>query len=37
MSHSIKPRKTPSHVDAWAVIFLLILVVAGFVFWKGHA
>jgi hypothetical protein len=36
MNHSIKPRKNASHVDAWAIAFVVILVVAAVVFWAGH-
>ena len=36
MSHSVKPRKNDSHVDAWAIAFLIILVVAAAVFWVSH-
>jgi hypothetical protein len=36
MSHSIKPRKSASHVDAWAIAFVVILVVAAVVFWASH-
>ena len=35
MSHSIKPRKTSSHVDAWAIAFVVILMIAGAVFWTN--
>jgi hypothetical protein len=36
MSQSIKPRKNASHVDAWAIAFVVILVVAAVVFWTSH-
>ena len=36
MSQSVKPRKSDSHVDAWAIAFLIILVVATAVFWVSH-
>lgn len=36
MSQSVKPRKSDSHVDAWATAFLIVLVVAAAVFWVSH-
>ena len=36
MSNSIKARKPDSTVDAWAILFLIILVVGTAVFWVSH-
>jgi hypothetical protein len=36
MSTPVKVRKSDSKVDAWAIFFLIILVVATAVFWVGH-
>jgi hypothetical protein len=36
MSHPTKARKPDSTVDAWAILFLIILVVGTAVFWVGH-
>ncbi len=36
MSNPTKARKPDSTVDAWAILFLIILVVATAVFWVSH-
>lgn len=36
MSHPTKARKSDSSVDAWAILFLIILVVGTAVFWVSH-
>ena len=36
MATPLKPRKSDSHVDAWAILFMIILVVATAVFWVSH-
>lgn len=36
MSNPIKARKTDSTVDAWAILFLIILVVSTALFWVSH-
>ena len=36
MSTPVKVRKSDSKVDAWAIFFLIILVVATAVFGVGH-
>ncbi len=36
MSTPVKARKSDSKVDAWAILFLIILVVATAVFWVSH-
>ncbi len=36
MSTPAKVRKNPGKVDAWAIVFLVILVVAAAVFWSNH-
>ncbi len=36
MSNSTKARKSDSTVDAWAILFLIILVVSTAVFWVSH-
>lgn len=36
MSNPIKARKTDSTVDAWAILFLIIMVVSTAVFWVSH-
>jgi len=36
MSNPTKARKPDSTVDAWAILFLIILVVSTAVFWVSH-
>jgi len=36
MSNPTKARKSDSSVDAWAIFFLIILVVLTAVFWVSH-
>jgi len=36
MSNPVKSRKPDSRVDAWAILFLIILVVSAAVFWVSH-
>jgi hypothetical protein len=36
MSNPTKATKTDSNVDAWAILFLIILVVSTAVFWVSH-
>ncbi|SDU93630.1 hypothetical protein SAMN05216202_1891 [Pseudomonas mucidolens] len=36
MSNPTKVRKNDSSVDAWAILFLIILVVSTAVFWVSH-
>jgi hypothetical protein len=36
MSNPTKARKSDSSVDAWAILFLIILVVSTAVFWVSH-
>jgi hypothetical protein len=36
MSNPTKARKSDSTVDAWAILFLIILVVSTAVFWVSH-
>ena len=36
MSTPVKVRKSASKVDAWAIFFLVILVVSTAVFWVSH-
>jgi len=36
MSNPTKARKSDSTVDAWAILFLIILVVGTAVFWVSH-
>ena len=36
MSNPVKARKSDSTVDAWAILFLIILVVATAVYWVSH-
>ena len=36
MSTPVKVRKSDSKVDAWAILFLIILVLATAVFWVSH-
>jgi hypothetical protein len=36
MSNPTKARKPDSTVDAWAILFLIILVVGTAVFWVSH-
>ena len=31
-----KAAKSDSHVDAWAILFIIILVVGAAVFWVSH-
>ncbi|MCW2099833.1 UNVERIFIED_ORG: hypothetical protein M2393_002129 [Pseudomonas psychrophila] len=32
----MKVRKTSSRADAWAILFLVILVAAAALFWSSH-
>jgi len=36
MNHPAKTRKSDSSVDAWAIFFIIILVVSTAVFWVSH-
>jgi hypothetical protein len=36
MSNSVKTRKSDSHVDAWAIFFMIVVVVATAVYWVSH-
>lgn len=36
MSNHPKISKTDSHVDAWAIFFIILLVVGTAVFWVSH-
>ncbi len=36
MSNPTKARKSDSSVDAWAILFLIILVVSTAIFWVSH-
>lgn len=36
MSNHPKISKNDSHVDAWAIFFIIILVVGAAVFWVSH-
>jgi hypothetical protein len=36
MSNPTKATKSDSSVDAWAILFLIILVVGTAVFWVSH-
>jgi hypothetical protein len=36
MSNSLKTAKSTRRVDAWATVFLIILVAAGSIFWSLH-
>ena len=36
MSTPFKVRKSDSKVDAWAIFFMIILVVSTAVFWVSH-
>ena len=36
MSTPVKARKSDSKVDAWAIFFMIILVVSTVVFWVSH-
>jgi len=36
MSTPVKARKSDSKVDAWAIFFLIILVVSTAVYWVSH-
>ncbi len=36
MGNSTKARKTDSTVDAWAILFLIILAVSTAVYWVSH-
>jgi hypothetical protein len=35
-NHHPKTAKSDSHVDAWAIFFLIVLVVGAAVFWVSH-
>jgi hypothetical protein len=35
-NHHPKVSKSDSHVDAWAILFIIILVVGAAVFWVSH-
>ena len=37
MRTQMKVRKTSSKVDAWAILFLFILVAAAALFWSSHS
>ncbi|XOQ67374.1 MAG: Cytochrome c oxidase subunit 2A [Pseudomonas helleri] len=37
MRTQMKVRKTSSKVDAWAILFLVILVAAAALFWSSHS
>lgn len=37
MRTQMKVRKTSSEVDAWAILFLVILVAAAALFWSSHS
>ncbi len=37
MRTQMKVRKTSSKVDAWAILFLVILVAATALFWSSHS
>ncbi len=37
MRTQMKVRKTSSRVDAWAILFLVILVAAAALFWSSHS
>ncbi|MDB6051906.1 MAG: hypothetical protein JWR17_4652 [Pseudomonas sp.] len=36
MSNPVKTAKPDSKVDAWAILFIIILVVSTAVFWVSH-
>ncbi|SQF98358.1 Uncharacterised protein [Paucimonas lemoignei] len=36
MSNHPKLSKKDSHVDAWAIFFIIVLVVGAAVFWVSH-
>lgn len=36
MGNSTKARKSDSTVDAWAILFLIILAVSTGVYWVSH-
>lgn len=36
MSNPVKAAKNDSSVDAWAIFFIIILVVTTAVFWVSH-
>ncbi|MDB5982121.1 MAG: hypothetical protein JWQ69_3136 [Pseudomonas sp.] len=36
MSNPVKVAKPDSSVDAWAILFIIILVVSTAVFWVSH-
>ena len=36
MSNPTKAKKSDSSADAWAILFLIILVVGTAVFWVSH-
>lgn len=35
-NHHPKTAKRTSHVDAWAILFIVVLVAGGAVFWAMH-
>jgi len=37
MSNPVKTPKADRHVDAWATLFMIVLVVAAIVFWTTHS
>lgn len=37
MRTQMKVRKTSSKVDAWAILFLVILVAVAALFWSSHS
>lgn len=37
MSNPSKLIKPDSHVDRWAILFIVILVIGAAVFWMGHS
>jgi hypothetical protein len=36
MRNHPKVAKSESHVDAWAILFIIVLVVGAVVFWVNH-
>jgi hypothetical protein len=36
MRNHSKLTKAESHVDRWAILFIVILVIGAAVFWMGH-
>lgn len=36
MSHPLKTRKPASHTDAWAILFMIVVVVGAALFWVSH-